>query len=119
MDDVDFFHDSDNTFYVQMSYDLRNESARCQTPNGPSDLCLVAIDEQTGAIVRSTYTNYTVYKVWRKKERKKKIFGKELLKSISVRCWKCLFICSSCVCARRISSMLPKWNSIRICICDR
>ena len=41
MDDVDFFHDENDLFYVQMSYDLRNASARCVTPNGPQDLCLV------------------------------------------------------------------------------
>jgi hypothetical protein len=45
MDGTDFFHDSDDLFYVQMSYDLRNATARCVTPNGLSDICLVAIDE--------------------------------------------------------------------------
>ncbi len=63
MDDVDFWHDSSNVLYVQMSYDLRNATARCQTPhNNPSDLCLVAIDEHSGAVLSSTYTPWAAYK---------------------------------------------------------
>ena len=61
MDDTDFFRDPAGLYYAQMSYDLRNESARCQAPER-SSLCLVAIDETDGHIVRSTYTPYTVYK---------------------------------------------------------
>jgi hypothetical protein len=61
MDDVDFYHDSQNNYYVQMSYDLRNATTRCQTPSN-SSLCLVVIDEETGAVKKSTFTDYTVYK---------------------------------------------------------
>ena len=61
MDDSEYHDDARKLYYAQASYDLRNETARCQAPHD-SSLCMIAIDETTGAVVTSTYTNYTVYK---------------------------------------------------------
>ena len=61
MDDTDYHDDENGKYYVQASYDLRNNSAKCQAPSD-SSLCLLEIDEKSGEIVESTYTNFTAYK---------------------------------------------------------
>jgi len=60
MDDSHYYDDSSNTYWVQASYDLREESEWC-APNN-ADLCLLSVDGLTGDLLSAKWTNWTVYK---------------------------------------------------------
>jgi hypothetical protein len=58
MDDSDYFDRPSETYYVQADYDQRKHP---MCPGG-KELCLLAIDANTGALKTTVLTNYTVYK---------------------------------------------------------
>lgn len=61
MDDSHYYDASTKTFYIQASYDLRDPSEWCAPSD--SDLCLLALDSDTGKLKSALYTaNFTIYK---------------------------------------------------------
>ena len=54
-DDVHYI--TDDTFYVQAGYDLREEKCAPEA----ADECLLKLDVKTGELIEATFTNYTVY----------------------------------------------------------
>eukprot|EP01094_Clydonella_sp_ATCC50884_P000273 TRINITY_DN1021_c0_g1_i2.p1 TRINITY_DN1021_c0_g1~~TRINITY_DN1021_c0_g1_i2.p1 ORF type:complete len:336 (+),score=71.36 TRINITY_DN1021_c0_g1_i2:100-1107(+) len=59
MDDTEYL--ASGKYWVQASYDKRHESEWCD-PNNDAALCLLQVDQKSGELLSSTFTNYTVYK---------------------------------------------------------
>lgn len=59
MDDTEYL--ANGTYWVQASHDTRPSSEWCD-PHNDAAQCLIALDQKTGALLSSTFTNYTVYK---------------------------------------------------------
>jgi len=59
MDDSHYLDEAAHKFWVQGSYPL-NSAARCSQHD--PDLCLMALDSQSGRLLSTKSTNFTVYK---------------------------------------------------------
>jgi len=60
LDDSHYWDNSTSTFYIQGSYDLREQKDWCAPVN--SDMCLLAVNSNTGSLLSAKWTNFTVYK---------------------------------------------------------
>jgi len=58
MDDSHIYDSQNNIYWAQFSYDLRTNPCAVND----SDLCMVALDATTGALISANYTDFTVYK---------------------------------------------------------
>lgn len=58
MDDSHLYDEDAQVFWIQGSYDLRDQ--RCAPQD--SDLCLLNLNSETGALNSAKWTNWTIYK---------------------------------------------------------
>lgn len=55
---------ADGIYWVQGSYDTRDDSSEWCDPHNDAALCLLAINNETGDLINSTLSNsYTIYNV--------------------------------------------------------